>query len=95
MISLRRKILWLSVPAVLAAGAITYGSVVAFATPGTTRPASSLTQPVDSTAADSPVEKPEQPESAVEQPEPNEPALPGGGHADTSAQANHEFDGVE
>jgi hypothetical protein len=38
----------------------------------------------------------ETPDAAgTEKPEANEPAIPGGGHNDTGANADHQFDGVE
>jgi hypothetical protein len=38
----------------------------------------------------------EAPETAgAEKPEANEPALPGGGNADTGSTVDHQFDGVE
>jgi hypothetical protein len=33
--------------------------------------------------------------AAAEKPEANEPALPGGGHNDTAANADYQFDGVQ
>jgi hypothetical protein len=37
----------------------------------------------------------EQPETATEQAEANEPAEPGGGHTDAGDQTDHQFNGVE
>ena len=49
----------------------------------------------DASVPESAVESPAA-ENAPEQSEPNEPALPGGGHADAPGQnVDHQFDGVE
>ena len=69
----KRKLVFVAIPATLALGAVTYGSVVAMAAPSPTPSAS--TQP-----------------SAAE---PNEPVLPGGGHADpANTQADTQQEGV-
>ena len=92
MLNLRRRLAFLAVPAVLAVGAVTYGSVVAMAapsplptataSPSTTAPAESTTEPAESS-------------TTAEAAEPNEPALPGGGHADAdNVQANTQQEGV-
>ncbi|HVS49798.1 MAG TPA: hypothetical protein VHJ99_12960 [Candidatus Dormibacteraeota bacterium] len=77
----------MTVPAMLAVGAMSYGSVVAFASPspspspaGTSAP--SAVEPAESTTA---------PETA----EPKEPALAGGGYADVAgAQADTQQEGI-
>jgi hypothetical protein len=80
MFKFQRKLAILAVPAVLALGAVSYGSVVAMAAPsaapGATAP--SATEPA---------------ESATEPA--NEPALPGGGYADAdNVQANTQQEGI-
>jgi hypothetical protein len=83
MFNVRRKLVLIAVPAVLALGAITYGSV-ALAESHPSGPAS------QSVAAESA----EQPETGAEQAEANEPALPGGGHADADNKADTQQEGV-
>jgi hypothetical protein len=81
LIKLQRKFAILAVPAVLALAAVSYGSVVAAAAPVPSPAATSATEPAESTAPE-----------AVEA---NEPALPGGGFADTdNVQANTQQEGV-
>ena len=84
MLKFQRKLAFLTVPAVLALGAVSYGSVVAMAAPSsspTVVKSPSATQPAESTAA--------------EVAEPNESALPGGGHADAdNVQANTQQEGI-
>ena len=56
------------------------------------------TPPANSPAASQQVANdtpPEANESAVEQVEKGEPALPGGGHTDQGANAQHDFQGIE
>ena len=84
MFKFQRKLAFLTVPAVLALGAVSYGSVVAAAAPSPSTPsvkASSATEPAESTTGD-----------AVEA---NEPALPGGGYADAdNVQADTQQEGI-
>jgi hypothetical protein len=76
----QRKLAILTVPAVLALGAVSYGTVVGFASPSPT--SSSASEPAEST-------------TAADAAEPNEPALPGGGYADAAnAQADTQQEGV-
>jgi uncharacterized protein HemX len=88
MFNVNRKLVLIAVPAVLALGAIGYGSV-ALAESNTNHPVSqaAATETADSSS--------EQPETGPEQAEPNEPALPGGGHADAdNVQADTQQEGV-
>ena len=83
MLKFQRKLAFLTVPAVLALGAVSYGSIVAMAAP------SSSPTVVKSPSATEPAE------STAEAAEPNEPALPGGGHADAdNVQANTQQEGI-
>ena len=76
MPNLKKRLTFLTVPAVVALAAVSYGSVVAFASP------SPSVEPAEST-------------SAAETSEPNEPALPGGGYADSAnTQADTQQDGI-
>jgi hypothetical protein len=86
MLKVPRKLALIAAPVgVLALGAASYGSVVAFAAASPT-PAG-VTQP----AASEPAESTTTPEVA----EANEPALPGGGHADAdNVQADTQQEGV-
>ena len=82
---------WLLMPAaaaMLAAGMI--GGIAAYADTGTGTAAAP-------TVAEAPETTNEAPESnAPEQAEPNEPALPGGGHDDgANANGDNQFDGVQ
>lgn len=88
MFHFNRKLALLAVPATLALGAVSYGSVVAMAapSPGPSAAAQPAAEPAESAT--------EQPETAAEQAEPNEPALPGGGHADTDSQADTQQEGI-
>jgi hypothetical protein len=83
MVKFQRKLAFLTVPAVLALGAVSYGSVVAAAAPSPSTAsvkASSAAEP-ESTATDSA--------------EANEPALPGGGYADAdNVQADTQQEGI-
>jgi hypothetical protein len=88
MFKFRRRMAFLAVPAVLALGAVSYGSATAFAATSpspTAKAAPSTTEPAESTK-----------ESAIpEVAEPNEPALPGGGHADPdNVQADTQQEGT-
>jgi hypothetical protein len=81
---------WLLMPAaaaMLAAGMV--GGIAAYADTGTGTAAP--------TVAEAPETTNEAPEStAPEQAEPNEPALPGGGHDDgANADVDNQFDGVQ
>jgi hypothetical protein len=87
---INRKLAFLAVPAVLAVGAIGYGSVVAMAAPTPTASAA----PSQSAAAEPAESSTEQPETAAEQAEPNEPAQPGGGYADTNETADTQQEGI-
>jgi hypothetical protein len=85
MLKFQKRLAFLTVPAVVALGAVSYGSVVAFASPSpnpTAVTAPSRVEPAEST-------------TAPETPEANEPALPGGGYADAAnTQADTQQDGV-
>ena len=84
MFKFQKRLAILTVPAVLALGAVSYGSVVAFASPN---PQPGVIAP--------PAPEPAESTTAAETPEPNEPALPGGGYADAAnAQANTQQDDV-
>ena len=84
MFSVKRKLAFLTVPAVVALGAVSYGSVVAMAAPAS---AAAVASP----SAPEPAESTTTPETV----EANEPALPGGGHADAdNVQANTQQEGV-
>ena len=72
MFSVKRKLAFLTVPAVVALGAVSYGSVVGMAAPVTSAAA------VASPSAPEPAESTPTPETV----EANEPAVPGGGYAD-------------
>jgi hypothetical protein len=86
MFRVPRKLAFVAAPiGVLALGAVSYGSVVAFASPS---PAA-VTQPAP------PAAEPAEPATTAEPAEPNEPALPGGGHADTdNVQSDTQQEGV-
>jgi hypothetical protein len=82
MVKLQRKFAILTVPAVLALGAVSYGAVVAAAAPIPSPAATSATEPAESTSAPEAVEA-------------NDPALPGGGYADAdNVQANTQQEGI-
>jgi hypothetical protein len=73
MLKFKRSLAFLTVPAVLAIGVVTYGSVVAASPPNPSPAPSSATEPAE----------PAEPTTAAEAAaEANEPALPGGGYAD-------------
>ncbi len=58
--------------------------------------AGAQTPPTNTPAVTEPATTPEQPESAVEAPEANDPQLPGGGNADAAGtDVQHDFQGVE
>jgi hypothetical protein len=83
--SVKRKLAFLTVPAVVALGAVSYGSVVAMAAP-ITSPAAAA-----SPSAPEPAESATTPETV----EANEPALPGGGYADAdNVQADTQQEGI-
>jgi hypothetical protein len=83
MLKLRRNLAFLTVPAVLALGVVSYGSVVAAAAPNPSPAPSSASEPAEPTTAA---------ENAAEA---NEPALPGGGYADAgNAQADTQQEGI-
>jgi hypothetical protein len=91
-LNLRRKLLLLGAPVVLVGAGLTTMAASA-ATP---TPSATPSQQADKsgTAADTA----EAPDTAAEAAaEANEPAQPGGGHADsaTDANADHQFDGIE
>jgi hypothetical protein len=80
MFKIKSKLAFVTVPAVMALAAVSYGSVVGFA--------SANPSPSPPVAAAEPAAAPE----AVE---PNEPALPGGGYADAAnVQADTQQDGI-
>ena len=91
MFHVKRRLAFVAIPATLAVGALSYGSVVAMAAPSPTA-SGAPTQPAAAEPADS--SSTEQPETATEQAEPNEPAQPGGGHADTNDSADTQQEGV-
>ncbi len=83
MFKFQRKLAILTVPAVLALGAVSYGSVVAMAAPSPSAPG------VTVKSASEPAE------STTEAVEAKEPALPGGGYADAdNVQANTQQEGI-
>jgi hypothetical protein len=87
MINFKRRVAFLTVPAVLAVGAMSYGSVVAFASPS---PSPSPTGTSAPSAAE-PAESATAPETV----EANEPALPGGGYVDAAgAQVDTQQEGI-
>jgi hypothetical protein len=89
-LNLRRKLLLLGAPVVLAGAGLT--TMAASAATPTATPSQQADK--SGTAA----ETAEAPDTAAEAAaEANEPALPGGGHADsaTDANADHQFDGIE
>jgi hypothetical protein len=91
MINLKRRMAFLTVPAVLAVGAMSYGSLVAFASPSP-NPSPAGTS---ASAAAEPAESATESATAPETAEPNEPALPGGGYADAAgAQVDTQQEGV-
>jgi hypothetical protein len=84
LIKLQRKLAFVTVPAVLALGVVSYGSVVAMAAPvhkaAVVKTAATPAEPV---------------ESSTDAVEANEPALPGGGFADAdNVQANTQQEGI-
>ncbi|MDQ2942214.1 MAG: hypothetical protein M3R21_00910 [Candidatus Dormibacteraeota bacterium] len=87
MSKFKRSLAFMTVPAVLALGALSYGSVVAFAT------ASPSPSPTGTTAPSA--AEPAESATAPETVEPNEPALAGGGYADAAnTQADTQQDGI-
>jgi hypothetical protein len=89
MSKFKRSLALMTVPAVLALGALSYGSVVAF---GAASP-SPVPSPTGTTAPSA--AEPAESATAPETVEPNEPALAGGGYADTAnTQADTQQDGV-
>jgi len=94
-LNLRRKLLLIGAPVVLVGAGLTTMAASA-ATPAPTATPSQQVEKRGTDAADSAAAEPA--DSAAEAAaEANEPALPGGGHADsaTDANADHQFDGVE
>ena len=82
MFKFQRKLAFLAVPAVLALGAVSYGSVVAMAAPShSPTVVKSAAEPAESTTESGAVEA-------------TEPALPGGGYADTNVQADTQQEGI-
>jgi|GEM_PF-6900947 len=91
---LKHKLAFLTVPAILALGAASYGSVVAFASATPTPTPSTATEPAESTTTAEAAE-PAESTTTAEAAEPNEPALPGGGHGDAAnSQADTQQEGV-
>jgi hypothetical protein len=83
MFNFQRKAALLAVPAVLALGAVSYGSVVAFSAPVTKAAVVTAAAPAEPA------------ESSTDAAEANEPALPGGGHADAdNVQADTQQEGI-
>ncbi len=89
MFELKPKLALFAVPVALAAGGLTYASVVAFASP--TPSATHTAQPQASEPAESSAERSE---GAADKAEPNEPAQPGDGHADTDKDADTQQSGT-
>lgn len=82
MLKFKHRLAFLTVPAILALGAASYGSVVAFASATPTPTGPTATEPAEST-------------TTAEAAEPNEAALPGGGYADAAnSQADTQQEGV-
>jgi hypothetical protein len=94
-LNLSRKLLLIGVPVVLAGAGLTTMAANA-ATPTPTATPSQQVEIQGSEAADSAAAELDD-NAAEPAAEANEPALPGGGHADsaTDANADHQFDGVE
>jgi hypothetical protein len=92
-LSLRRKLLLLGAPVVLAGAGLT--TMAAAATPTPTPSAQQAETPETAAEAAEPAEADETSDTAAELAA--EKALPGGGHADseTDANADHQFEGVE
>ena len=85
MIKFKSKVAFLTVPAVMALAAVSYGSIVGFAS------ANPSPSPTGTAAAAEPAESATAPETT----EPNEPALPGGGYADAAnTQADTQQEGI-
>jgi hypothetical protein len=83
LFKVQRKLAFLTVPAVLVLGALSYGSVVAMAAPA---------HKAATVKAATPAEPAESSNDATEA---NEPALPGGGYADAdNVQADTQQEGV-
>ena len=84
MIKLQRRLAFLAVPAVVALGAVSYGSVVAFSTP--IQKAAVVTAATPAESAES---------TSTDAAETNEPALPAGGFADAdNVQADTQQEGI-
>jgi hypothetical protein len=88
------RLMLLGASGMIAAGAFAGTTVISHAaTPSTPSPAAPAqvapapTETPDTAGAETP--------TVPEKPEANEPALAGGGHNDTGATADHQFDGVE
>jgi|SRR5882672_8837004 len=95
-LNLRRRLLLIGAPVVLAGAGLTTMAASA-ATP---TPSATPSQQVEKSGAGAAEagETAEAPDTAAEATaEANEPALPGGGHADsaTDANADHQFEGIE
>ena len=85
MLKLRSKGAFLAVPAVMAIAAVSFGSVVGFAS------ANPSPSPTGTAAAAEPAESATAPGTV----EPNEPALPDGGYADAAgANVDTQQDGI-
>jgi hypothetical protein len=96
MFHFKRRLAFVAIPATLALGALTYGSVVAMAAPSPSPTAAG--QPA-ATPGESTAEQPEganETAEAAEPNEPNEPAQPNGGFADDPAnsQADTQQEGI-
>jgi hypothetical protein len=97
MPNIKRTILLIGAPAILVAGGLTTMAVSA-ATPTATpsQQTKPSTEPSESAAAAAESAAEPANTAAEAAAEANEPALPGGGHADAAGQnADHQFDGVE
>jgi hypothetical protein len=87
MFKFKRRLAFLTVPAVLAVGAMSYGSVVAFASPSPSPSPTGTSAP--------PAVEPAESTTAPETAEANEPAVAGGGYADAAgAQADTQQEGI-
>jgi hypothetical protein len=83
LLKLQRKFAFLAVPAVLALGVVSYGSVVAMAAP------------VHKAAVVKTATPAEPAESSTDAVEANDPTLPGGGYADAdNVQADTQQEGI-
>jgi hypothetical protein len=93
MLDWKRKLAIVAVPATLAVGGTL---IIAHANAPSSGSAAAAVTLTAATAPSPAAEAPETAaETAAEKAEPNEAALPGGGHADAAGQADHQFEGIE